>query len=57
MTRSEKFKEVFGIKPDEDCCPLDPEDCPRRFIVMCCGDCDVLNGWWTEEYIEGDVND
>ncbi len=26
MTNAEKFEQIFGIKPDENCCPLACDD-------------------------------
>ena len=52
MTNREKYKEVFGMEPDNVCCPTNScKDCP-----MNTGDdeieCDIDGDWWGMEYKE-----
>lgn len=50
MTNAEKFEQVFGIKPDADCCPL---DCEANNGGLRCFKCEKRN-WFKEEYKEQD---
>ena len=46
MTNAEKYEEVFGIKPDKNCCPTDScENCPAEKKEPLC-----LCKWWDSEY-------
>lgn len=49
MTNAEKYEDVFGFKPDVNCCPAPTcEDCPvhDKAQPLC------TSNWWNEEYIE-----
>lgn len=48
MTRAEKFREIFGIEADEDCCPLPCVDCRGGLDCFKCPN----KNWFKEEYIE-----
>lgn len=49
MTNAEKFFEVFKIKADTECCPLECKDNDGGFM---CFDCPNRR-WFKEEYKEG----
>jgi len=48
MTNAEKFEQVFGVKPDADCCPL---FCADNDGFLKCFKCEKKN-WFKEEYKE-----
>jgi hypothetical protein len=48
MINAEKFKEVFGVEPDKDCCPL---DCMEYNGGLACIKCEKRN-WFKEEFKE-----
>lgn len=54
MTNAEKFKEVFGVEPDEEsmaiACPID-KDCKFQSEMGSCH----CEDWWQEEYKGHDV--
>ena len=52
MTNGEKFKEVFGFKPDSDTCPIPNAVCdemrkdnPKLMCIIC-----PFSGWFKKEY-------
>ena len=46
MTNKEKYQEVFGFEPDEECCPtVDCEECPAKSEYALCP-----KRWWNSEY-------
>lgn len=50
MTNAEKFQEVFGYKPDIECCIMECEqfdNCP--FYEELDGGC-RCDMWWNQEY-------
>lgn len=58
MTNAEKFKEVFGIEPDMEVCPV---ECAQGYVGPWCPFYEELdNGchgerWWKKEYAYKDV--
>ena len=48
MTNGEKFKEVFGFKPDERVC-VAPQTVCEMFYAQCSKDC-PFHDWWNKEY-------
>ena len=53
MNNAEKFKEVFGVEPDIDNCPLkcDNQDSESFRFSQCVNHCDRFK-WWFQEYKE-----
>ena len=57
MTNREKFKEVFGIKPSNNSCPISlskicSEQLKKHFndsVQNLCIDC-PMDDWWNKEY-------
>ncbi len=48
MNNAEKFEQVFGMKADENCCPLACEDNDGGLRCFKCG----KKNWFKEEYKE-----
>jgi len=52
MTNAEKFKEVFGVEPDEEsmaiACPIDGRSCKYQSEMGSCH----CEAWWLDEYKE-----
>jgi hypothetical protein len=46
MTNAEKFEQVFGVKPDTECCPL---ECDENDGGMRCCKCEKRQ-WFKENY-------
>ena len=46
MTNAEKFEQVFGVKPDTECCPL---ECDENDGGMRCCRCEKRQ-WFKENY-------
>ena len=55
MTNAEKFKEVFGVEPDEESmvieCPEGGGGCEYQWAMGRCH----CEEWWQEEYKKHDV--
>ena len=49
MTNAEKFEEVFGVKPDPECCPLKCSNDNGMFCFRC-----TDRDWFKDEF-KGDV--
>ena len=52
MENAEKFKEVFGFKPDTDACVMPNAMCLKaqeEGIITSCAECS-LYGFWHKEY-------
>ena len=51
MSNAEKFKEVFGYKPDKSMCILPRKVCAIEAskCTQLCDGC-VFDGWWDKEY-------
>ena len=50
MTNAEKFKEVFGYKPNKHFCILPTKVCiVKTGKEDLCAGC-VFHGWWDKEY-------
>ena len=49
-TNADKFKEVFGIKPNKAKCPFldSTEECSKHNLCVHC----ALNDFWNQEYKE-----
>ncbi len=52
ITNKDKFKEVFGVEPDDDSCPPVSNICG---VAKYLSDCNACRRWWDEEY-KGDQN-
>ena len=50
MTNKEKFKEVFGVKPDTNSVPIHCEDCKYFESLGYCTVDGICESWWNEEY-------
>ena len=50
MTNAEKFKEVFGFKPDESACLFSAKVCETLMgDNHFCPECPLVD-WWDKEY-------
>ena len=57
MTNEEKFKEVFGLDPDLNACPLAAKYCNDNIVSYCGPGVDPADrckyfSFWTDEYKE-----